>query len=225
MPGNSSNAELESEAPGCTARIRAAIEEEHGPMLRSIAVLVAKTGRGLRFAEVMEMASEILHEAVQEALNHAERFDPTRSATAWVRGIAARRLSTRRRAEARARRCLPAAVLGEEGWAAALGQHCTGPTDAAVAGRLDLEQALARIPPEERRAIECRYYQGLDGEELAAALGVSTPGAARVRVCRALQALRTHFAPAGGRSFHERTTKPSLHGPRGPALPGRPRCR
>ena len=69
-------------------------------------------------------------------------------------------------------------------------------TDAAVAGRLDLEQALARISPEERRAIEFRYYQGLDGEELATALGVSTPGAARVRVCRALQALRTHFAPA-----------------------------
>ena len=69
-------------------------------------------------------------------------------------------------------------------------------TDAAVAGRLDLEQALAQISAEERRAIECRYYQGLDGTELAAALGVSTPGAARVRVCRALQALRTHFTPA-----------------------------
>ena len=177
-------------------RIRAAIEEEHEPLLRSIAVLVAKTGRDLRWPEVMEIASEILHEAVQEALKHADRFDPTRSATAWVRGIAARLLLTRRRAEARVWRCIPAAVLGEEAWAAALGQHCTGPTDAAVAGRLDLEQALARISPEERRAIEFRYYQGLDGEELAAALGVSTPGAARVRVCRALQALRTHFAPA-----------------------------
>ena len=196
MPRNSSNAEPESEELECTARIRAAIEEEHEPLLRSIAVLVAKTGRDLRWPEVMEIASEILHEAVQEALKHADRFDPTRSATAWVRGIAARLLLTRRRAEARARRCIPAAVLGEEAWAAALGQHCTGSTDAAVAGRLDLEQALARISPEERRAIEFRYYQGLDGDELATALGVSTPGAARVRVCRALQALRTHFAPA-----------------------------
>ena len=196
MPRNSSNAEMESEELECAVRIRAAIEEEHEPLLRSVAVLVAKTERGLRWPEVMEIASEILHEAVQEALKHAERFDPTRSATAWVRGIAARLLLTRRRAEARVWRCIPAAVLGEEAWAAALGQHCTGPTDAAVAGRLDLEQALARISPDERRAIEFRYYQGLDGEELAAALGVSTPGAARVRVCRALQALRTHFAPA-----------------------------
>ena len=196
MPGTSSNAELESQDLKCTVRIRAAIEEEHQRLLRSVAVLVAKTERGLRWPEVMEMATEILHEAVQEALKHADRFDPTRSATAWVRGIAARLLFNHRRVEVRARRLIPAAVLGEETWAAALGQHGTGSADAAVAGRLDLEQALGRISSEERRAIEFRYYQGLDGEELAAALGVSTAGAARVRVCRALQALRTHFSPA-----------------------------
>jgi len=68
--------------------------------------------------------------------------------------------------------------------------------DEAAAERLDLEQALTEISAEERRTIELRYYQGLDGAELAAALGVPTPGAARVRVCRALQALRTHLAPA-----------------------------
>jgi RNA polymerase sigma factor (sigma-70 family) len=196
MPGNSLDAELEAGELECTARIRAAIEEDHEPLLRSIAVLVAKTGRGLRWPEVMEMATEILHEAVQEALKHADRFDPTRSATAWLRGIAARLLFNHRRAEARARRLIPAAALGEQAWAAALEQVCTAPADAAVAGRLDLEQALTRISPEERRIIEFRYYQGLDGEELAATLGVSSTGAARVRLCRALQALRTHFSSA-----------------------------
>ena len=45
MPTNSSNAELESGALECAVRIRAAIEEEHEPLLRSIAVLVAKTER------------------------------------------------------------------------------------------------------------------------------------------------------------------------------------
>jgi RNA polymerase sigma factor (sigma-70 family) len=194
MPRNSSSAERESEEREGTARIRAAIEEGHEAMLRSIAILVARTGRELPWPAVREMATELLQEAVEEALKHAERFDPTRSATAWVRGIAARRLMTRRRDAARDGRCIPASVLGEEAWSAVLGQHSTGPADAAVAGRLDLEQALARISPEERRAIEVRYYQGRDGDALAAALGVSTPGAARVRVCRALQALRTHFA-------------------------------
>lgn len=196
MTRTSSNAGLESEVLQRDVRIRAAIKEEHELLLRSIAVLVAKTGRGLRWVEVMEIASDTLQQAVQEALKHAERFDPTRSATAWVRGIAAKLLLNRQRAEARVRRLVPVAVLGEEAWAVALERRCTEPTDEAVAARLDLEQTLARISPEERQAIEFRYYQGLDGEELARALGVATPGAARVRVCRALQALRTHFAPA-----------------------------
>ena len=185
----------------CAARIRAAVEEEHEPLLRTVAVLVAKSDRRLRWHEVMEIAPEILHEAVQEALQHAFSFDPTRSATAWVRGIAAKLLLTRRRVQARARRCVPATVLGQEAWAAALGQICAESADAAVARRLDLEQALDRISTEERRAIEFRYYKGLDGADLAIALGVSTAGAARVRVCRALQALRTHF-PRSGEEVH-----------------------
>jgi len=201
MPRNSSNAELESAALECAARIRAVIEENHEALFRSVAVLVAKTERRLRWPEVMEIASEVLHEAVQQALKHADRFDATRSATAWVRGIAARLLLNRRRLEARARRCVPATVLGEEAWAAALGQLCTAPADAAVARRLDLEQALGRLSLEERRTIDLRYYQKLDGEELATALGVSTLGAARVRVCRALQALRTHFRAADQEVF------------------------
>jgi RNA polymerase sigma factor (sigma-70 family) len=193
MPSNSSPSGAESEARACAAQVRAAIAQGHESLLRSVAVLVAKTEPHLRGPEVMERAAEVLHEAVREALKQAAAFDPSRSATAWVRGIAARLLLNRRRAEARDRRCVPASVLGEQAWAAVLGQLCTGPADAAVAGRIDLEQALGRLAPADRRAVECRYFQGLDGKALASALGVATPGAARVRVCRALQALRAHF--------------------------------
>ena len=83
-------------------RIRAVIAEEHEALLRSVAVLIAKTEPRLCWPEVMDKASEILHEAVHEALRDAPSFDPTRSATAWVRGIAAKRLLTRRRQQARA---------------------------------------------------------------------------------------------------------------------------
>src|SRR4051812_6508563 len=78
-------------------RIRAAIDKEHESLLRSIALLVAQTGRDLRSSEVTETASELLQEAVQEALRHEERFDSTRSAAAWVRGIAAKLLLNRKR--------------------------------------------------------------------------------------------------------------------------------
>jgi RNA polymerase sigma factor (sigma-70 family) len=198
MPKNSSNPGAESAAAGCAARIRAVVEKEHEQLLRSVAMLVANTERHLRWSNVMERAQEILAEAVAEALKHAEGFDLTRSAGAWIRGIAARRFANSRREEARDRRCVSATTLGDEGWARALERRCTEPADPAVDGRLDIEQALSRISAEERRAIELRYYQGLGGEELASALGVPTPGAARLRVCRALQALRDHFPPTEG---------------------------
>jgi len=193
MLTNSLSADQESVTLTAAALIRAAIAEEHEALLRSIAVLVAKMDGRLPWPEVMDTAAEILHEAVQQSLHHALAFDKSRSATAWIRGIAARLLLSRRRAQARGRRCVSATVLGKATWTAVLEQLCAGSTDAAVAGRLDLEAALARISPEERHAIECRYYRGLDGTNLARALGVATAGAARVRVCRALQALRAHF--------------------------------
>jgi len=195
---NSANAEPETRAREAAECIRSAVAAEHDQLLRSVAVFIARSERRLRWPEVLELAAELLHEAVQEALKHASRFDPSRSATAWVRGIAARLLSSRRRTEIRIRRCVPAAVLGEEAFAAALGQLHTGPTDDAVAERLDLHQALAQLSPEERRTIENRYYLGLDGKDLANALGVATPGAARVRVFRALQTLRTYLVRSAG---------------------------
>jgi RNA polymerase sigma-70 factor (ECF subfamily) len=158
-----------------------------------VAVLVARSG-SRRWPEVLETAAEVLHEAIEEALKHAHRFDPARSATAWIRGIAVRCLAKRRRADVRDRRSVVATVLGDEAWQAALEHLATAPADMVAARRLDLEQALRRLTPEHRLAIECRYHRGLDGDELAKALGVSTAGAARVRVCRALQSLRSLFS-------------------------------
>ena len=188
MCTSSLNREPDTETSRRAAQIRAAIEAEHQPLLRSVAMMVAKTQRHLRWPDVLEIAAEIFHEAVQEALKHANDFDLNRSAAAWVRGIAARLLFSRRRV-------VSAGVLGDEAWAAALERLSILPADAAVAERLDLERALARLSRAEGQAIELRYYQGLDGVELAMALEVATPGAARVRVCRALQALRTHLTP------------------------------
>ena len=196
MTRKPSNDESEVGVMNSAAQIRSAIEENHEQLLRSVALLVAKSERGLPWSVVMEIALETLQRAVQEALNHVNQFDATRSATAWVRGIAAKLLLTRRREGGRDSRCISATALGDEAWAAALWQISVGPSDAATGRRLDLEQALGRISCDELRVIKLRYYQGLDGEELATVLGVSTAGAARVRLCRALQALRTQFIPA-----------------------------
>jgi RNA polymerase sigma factor (sigma-70 family) len=193
MAKQPSTSEPESQTGAGAAQLRAAIAANPETLLYSVAVLVSRSEPRRPWPEVLDLAAEVLHEAVREALTQASRFDWSRSATAWIRGIAARLLLSRRRADARARRCVTATVLGEEAWESALQRLCTGPADPVIAGRLDLEQALGRISADERRALEARYYQGLDGNDLARALGVPSAGAARVRVCRALQALRSQL--------------------------------
>jgi RNA polymerase sigma factor (sigma-70 family) len=197
MAVNSSNVKPGAEAPGRAERISSAVDREYEPLLRSVAVMVARSDVRLRWAAVMDLAREVLDEAVGEALEHAGAFDPSRSAAAWIRGIAARVLAGRRRSETRGRRFIGASALGEQAWQGALARLASRPTGEAVAGRLDLEQALAGLSAADRRILVLRYYEGLDGAELARTLGLPTAGAARVQVCRALRALRDQFSRKG----------------------------
>ena len=198
MPMDPPTVVPEPEAADRAALIRQAVTERHDQLLRSVAIMVSKSEQNLRWAEVLDLAQEVLDTAAGEALAHAKNFDPTRSAAAWIRGIAARVLRDRRRADARARRCVPQSALGEEGWESALSQLRTGPSGEAVDRRLDLERALAGITADERQVIELRFFQGLDGEELARALRAPTSGAARVRLCRALRALKERLICSHG---------------------------
>ena len=225
MLTNSSNSDRESATLDRAARIRAVIAEEHEALLRSVAVLVAKTEPRLRWPEVMEKASEILHEAVQVSLQHALAFDPSRSATAWVRGIAARLLLNRRRAEARGRRCVSATVLGEAAWVAALGQLCAGSSrrggrrtarlGAGDRAHFPGEAARHRMPllPGAGRERSGERPGGYHGRGRTRA---GVPGAA---------GSAGSVSPRRGRgpSMND-APKPSAPGPRGVALPGRPGC-
>jgi RNA polymerase sigma-70 factor (sigma-E family) len=58
-----------------------------------------------------------------------------------------------------------------------------------VAGRLDLMEALRGVPPRQRATLICRFYQGLDVEETAAALGCSA-GTVKSQTARGLATLR-----------------------------------
>jgi RNA polymerase sigma-70 factor, ECF subfamily len=62
------------------------------------------------------------------------------------------------------------------------------PADAWEAAS-DLREALRRLPHQQRLVLALRYYLDLPLEEVGAALGIS-PGAAKVRVHRALGKLR-----------------------------------
>jgi len=67
-------------------------------------------------------------------------------------------------------------------------RHAAGPEDEAVR-HTEMTRALARLSPDERLALQLRYYMDLRLDEVAAVLGVSET-AAKSRIHRATQRLR-----------------------------------
>ena len=70
-------------------------------------------------------------------------------------------------------------------------------TTAAVADRLLMLQALSQLPPRQRACVVLRYYEDLSVDDVASVLGCR-PGTVKSQTTRALTALRTAYADAGG---------------------------
>ncbi len=79
-------------------------------------------------------------------------------------------------------------------------QSAPSPSDTPSSGRRaevqdEVEVALAALPERDREAVLLRYLHDLEYEEVARVLG-SSPGAARVRVHRAIARLRRRLGPS-----------------------------
>jgi|GEM_PF-4345684 len=190
MSPSSAKSKLENPTDERVRLIRAALEGESERLLCSIKAKVRRVFAHLSRHAVEEQASEILNETAARALARPEPFDPTRSAYAWLQGISFRVIGDRLKAMADRRRPVLGTDLGEEAWANLLNGLNQRSPEAVVANRIDLREALVRLDDQSRKVLECHYFQGLGGEELARAIDAPTAAAARVRVCRALQRLR-----------------------------------
>jgi RNA polymerase sigma-70 factor (ECF subfamily) len=143
-----------------------------------------------------ELVEDILQETWVRALSRASTYDPDRGAMAWLVAIArnALREHWRRSRVRRERGGDPAAFEG---------RPAEGPADRGE--EIDaMAAAIRRLGPKDRRAVELRFLEGLTGPELASALGVPTPGAARAETHRAMVRLRALMGaapsgPEGGR--------------------------
>ena len=197
MPPNSADLGPGIAVQGRAAEICAVVERDADGLRRVIARKVRAICRAMRGDEAAERAVELLGEAVGRALAKPENLDPHRSVSAWLVGTAILILKDQTRRRDGPRRPVPGTDLGDDAWEAILEQLSCAPTDAAVADRIDLQQALGRLDPRSRQVLECRFLRGLDGEDLAEALGARSAGAARVRVSRALKRLREQFGLAG----------------------------
>lgn len=131
-------------------------------------------------------AVDLTAETFARAWLRRNRFRDERSGSAlpWLLGIAGHvlRESVRRdRLETRARERLglPLNLGSDEGFAV---------VEARLSPRRSLAHALARLPQEQRRAVELRVLDELSYDEVARRLSIR-PAAARLRVSRALRRL------------------------------------
>jgi RNA polymerase sigma-70 factor (ECF subfamily) len=173
------------------SRLRQFIEHESGALVGTLRYYLYRAG--LMPSEAA--AKELLSDVIIEALEHEERFRGGQP-KAWLLGIAANLVKRRRAEVARQERREPlirdlhadeAAMSDDElfDWMASL----TGAVEEIEASD-EAAHLLSRVSPDDARVLRLAILCGLDGDALAAELGIS-PGAARVRLHRALNRLRT----------------------------------
>jgi DNA-directed RNA polymerase specialized sigma24 family protein len=195
MPPNPADLGPGTAAREQAARIHDAIERDVESLFKAIAVKVQKFGGPLRRDEIEERAVEVLDETVRRALDFSEKLDSGRPVYPWLIGIALNVLLEQGRGAVRQRRQVPESVLGEKAWSRMLDRLVYEPCDEAIADRIDLREAMGQLDARSRAVLDHRYLRGLEGDELAEAIGAPTAGAARVRVFRALQCLRAVLGP------------------------------
>lgn len=177
------------------SRLRRYIETEAADLQRTLRVYLHRAGLLGRDQPPDAAASELLNEVVLEALRHEARFRAAASPRAWLLGIAANLIRRKRAELARRHRREPLlrdlvreadAEMSDDDlfdWLMAL-------TRTPEAGESDGTAALlALLTPDDQQVIRLAVLHDLDGAALAQALGI-TPGAARVRLHRALNRLR-----------------------------------
>ncbi len=177
--------------------LRRFIEGETTTLLATLRYYLLRAGlvegQGAALAAV-----ELLNEVVVEALDHADRFRPSGQPMAWLLGIAVN-LIKRQQRERAMRNCREplARDLGAAGLEALsedeLFDRLATLAIADPRQQLETDQQvatiLAQVSEADQRLLRLAILHGLSGRELARALGVS-PGAARVRLHRALNRLR-----------------------------------
>jgi RNA polymerase sigma factor (sigma-70 family) len=177
------------------------IEEQAGEILPTLRFYVLRAGLA-QGGQAMQLASELLDELTVAALEGAERFQPERGARAWLLGIAANLIRRKQAALARLERREPLAgdlaggadgVPDEDAFFDLLaGQDGENPERRLLEDE-GFRRRLERLKPGDQQMLRLAIVAGFNGQDLAAVLGVS-PGAARVRLHRALHRLRLSWA-------------------------------
>lgn len=183
------------------SRLRQYIATESAELTRTLRFYLLRAGFGGHTQTLDSATSELLNEVVVEALTHEERFRSESHPRAWLLGIAANLIKRRQTEFARQQRREPLIrdlYPGMEGvmsdddlFDLMIGWMDTPPQDAHEQEEL-VAALLDTLPPNDSQILRLALLHGLNGDTIARELGIS-PGAARVRLHRAMQRLRMAY--------------------------------
>jgi RNA polymerase sigma-70 factor, ECF subfamily len=173
------------------------IEQQADQILPTLRFYVLRAGLG-RGGQAMQLALELLDELTVAALEGAARFQAERGAQAWLLGIAANLIRRKQAALARLERREPLAgdlavtqegLPDEDEFFERLASYDGDNPERRLLEEEGFRRRLERLAPGDQQVLRLAVLAGFNGQELAEALQVS-PGAARVRLHRALNHLR-----------------------------------
>ena len=129
-------------------------------------------GIAYRFIGNRATADDVAQEAFLRILDAAERYRPTARFRTYLYSVVTRLCFDH------ARKKRPASVDD----LSAVSESCPSPPDAAVSRERDVavREALDALRPNQRMATVLRYYEGLSGREIAAAMEVSPKAVERL---------------------------------------------
>src|SRR5262245_36260834 len=177
-------------------RLEQFIETESGSLLRSLRYFVMRAGLATGSA-VNQEADDLLSETITEALARSGRYDPDKPPRPWLLGIAANLVKRRQAELARRERREPLMrdlysqtqdALSDEELFELLPVGLEGSLEELEANE-QVNWMLAGLDESDATLLRLAILHEMDGNALGKALGIS-PGAARVRLHRALKRLR-----------------------------------
>ena len=174
------------------------LTDNTGPLLGTLRSYVQRMGLAQGEA-VPATALEVLQETVIEALDHSARFDPSRQPMAWLLGIAMNVIKRKKVERAKYYKHefsigqltqMHGEPLSESEYFELVAPFAFSGPEQDVEADEQADSILALVSPEDRQILRLAYVYEFERESLAQQLGI-TPGAARVRLHRALTRLRT----------------------------------
>ncbi len=183
------------------SRLRQFIEDETNGLHTTLRYYLFRAGIAGDGQALDSAASELLNEVVVEALEHEHRFQSDRQPKAWLLGIAANLVKRKQIEFARQMYREPLVRDLYPGDETALSDDDLFDWLVSLSGADSFElfetneaanAILSSVSPDDQHTLRLAILHGLDGEALAKALDCK-PGAARVRLHRALNRLRTSY--------------------------------